>query len=152
MRGGRWRRHASCTAICVGVTHFTELRAWQLSNQLRIEVFRFSENPPAVYDRRFCNDMRASSDSVCANISEGFGRYTHREFSHFLVIARGSLAETQDHLLNAKNRKYVKAGEFEGLWRISLDAMRALTALLTYVRTHPTPPGVPPKDHSATRK
>jgi four helix bundle protein len=32
---------------------------------------------------------------------EGFVRYGHPEFLHFLEIARASLAETQNHLLDA---------------------------------------------------
>lgn len=128
-----------CSFCCVGVRHFTELRAWQLANRLRIEVCRFAGVPPAVYDRRFCDDIRASSASVCANISEGFGRYTHAEFAHFVVIARGSLAETQDHLLDAQDRRYLNPETFAQMWRLSVDAMRSVSGLLTYLRTHPTP-------------
>jgi four helix bundle protein len=123
----------------MGVKHFTELRAWQLANSLKIEVYRFTDVPPAVQDRRFCDDIRASSASVCANLSEGFGRYTHGEFAHFVVIARGSLAETQDHMLDAQDRRYLVPESFAQMWALSVDAMRAVSGLLTYLRTHPTP-------------
>jgi len=123
----------------MGVTHFTELRAWQLANRLRIEIFRFTRVPPAVHDRRFCDDITASGASVCSNISEGFGRYVHGEFAHFVTIARGSLTETQDHLLNAKSRRYLAPETFEELWSLSIEAMRCVNGLLTYLRTCPTP-------------
>jgi four helix bundle protein len=125
----------------VGVRHFTELRAWQLADRLRTEVYRFTSVPPAVHDRRFCADIRASSTSVCANIAEGFGRYTHREFAGFLTIARGSLSETQDHLINARDRRYLTPEKSAKLWGVSEDAMRAVTGLFTYLRTHPRPSG-----------
>jgi len=93
----------------MGAKSFTELRAWELANRIRIEVYRFTSVPPAVQDRRFRDDIRASSSSVCSNISEGFGRYTHAEFAQFVNVARGSLSETQDHLLNARDRGYLNA-------------------------------------------
>ena len=36
----------------------------------------------------------ASADSIAANIEEGYGRESKRDYSHFLIIARGSAQET----------------------------------------------------------
>jgi four helix bundle protein len=118
----------------MGVAHFTDLRAWQLANRLRIEIFQFTRLPPAVHDRRFCDDITAASASVCSNIAEGFGRYVHAEFAHFVTIARGSLTETQDHLLDAKARRYLKPEKFEELWSLSVDALRSVSGLSKYLK------------------
>lgn len=37
----------------------------------------------------------ASADSIAANIEEGFGRETQKDYRHFLVMARGSARETR---------------------------------------------------------
>jgi len=37
----------------------------------------------------------ASSDSIAANIEEGYGRRSRKDYAHFLVIARGSATETR---------------------------------------------------------
>ena len=37
----------------------------------------------------------ASADSICSNIEEGYGRQSSKEYRQYLIIARGSLRETQ---------------------------------------------------------
>jgi len=36
----------------------------------------------------------ASADSIASNIEEGYGRGSKKDYSHFLIIARGSAQET----------------------------------------------------------
>jgi four helix bundle protein len=123
----------------MGVKRFTDLRAWQLANRLKLSIYEFTAKPPASNDRRFCDDSRSAIDSVTSNIAEGFGRYDHREFAQFLKIARGSLTETQSHVIDAFSRNYVSQAMFERMWKLSEEAMASVTALFDYVRTHPTP-------------
>lgn len=44
---------------------------------------------------RLVSQQIASADSVCSNIEEGYGRESTVEYRRFLIIARGSLRETQ---------------------------------------------------------
>lgn len=44
---------------------------------------------------RLASQQLASADSVCSNIEEGYGRESTVEYRRFLIIARGSLRETQ---------------------------------------------------------
>jgi four helix bundle protein len=44
---------------------------------------------------RLVSQQLASADSVCSNIEEGYGRQSTVEYRRFLIIARGSLRETQ---------------------------------------------------------
>lgn len=43
---------------------------------------------------RLVGQQLASADSIASNIEEGYGRGTPRDYSHFLIIARGSAQET----------------------------------------------------------
>lgn len=114
--------------------HATQLIAWQLANDLRNSVIAFTATPPASRDFRFCNQIRASADSACANTAEGFGRFRSKEFERFLGIAKGSLQETQDQLQSALQRRYLNEAEFKKLWRLSIRAITANSALQRYLR------------------
>jgi four helix bundle protein len=43
---------------------------------------------------RLASQQLASADSVCANMEQGFGRGSRKEYRHYLVISRGSVRET----------------------------------------------------------
>ena len=58
--------------------------------------------------KRLIEQQFASADSIAANIEEGFGRGSRKEYTQFLIIARGSAQETRGrygrlkHWLNAE--------------------------------------------------
>jgi four helix bundle protein len=54
-----------------------------------------------------------SSDSIAANLSEGFGRYHYRENKNFSYYSRGSLFETKTWLTKAHNRKLISSENFQ---------------------------------------
>ena len=125
----------------MGAAHFTELVAWQLSSAFKVEVYTLTADPRVARDIHFCAQIRDSAASVPSNIAEGFARFSHREFARYLVIARGSLMETQNHLRDAADRGYLDKRGLDRLWALSVDALAATTALLRYLQRHDGPGG-----------
>ncbi len=116
------------------VRTFWELEAWQLCDQLRREIEAIIANPEVKRDVKFCDQIRGSVDSACSNTAEGFGRYYPAEFRRFLVMARGSLTETQNHLTAALSRKYISQADFDRLIRLASRAIGANKGLQKYLR------------------
>jgi len=56
--------------------------------------------------------MRRAAISAMANIAEGFGRNSSREFARYLVISLGSINELQSHLYLALDLKYITKEQF----------------------------------------
>ena len=63
--------------------------------ELSIEVWKFTETPPASRNFKYCDQIRDSSDSAHRNVAEGFGRYNPPEFLRFLDIVKASADETR---------------------------------------------------------
>ena len=61
-------------------------------------------------------DFVRASDSVSANISEGFGRNTYRDSRSFYYISRGSLYESKTWLDKAKRRKLISDDDYTVLY------------------------------------
>lgn len=45
--------------------------------------------------KRLVEQQMASADSIAANIEEGFGRGSRKEYTQYLIISRGSAQETR---------------------------------------------------------
>lgn len=116
-----------------GVKSFEELDAWKLSVELRDRIFDETERGPASRDFLFRDQIRDASRSAPRNLAEGFGAFLPREFARFARIARRSLAETHNHLLEARTRRYFPDTATDNLLILCKRALGATTALLRYL-------------------
>ena len=102
MAGGA-KPSASRAYVCMP-SNFRGLAAYQrarkLADELREVVLRWPE-----FDRDSVGlQLIRAADSVSANIAEAGGRRTVKDKRHFLMIARGSLLETEHWLETAHVR------------------------------------------------
>ncbi len=82
------------------VKTYQDLKFWQTAFQTISLVIRFSQKLPWSKSLdSIINQLVRSSGSIGANIAEGYGRYTGKEYQHFLQIALGSATETEHWLL-----------------------------------------------------
>lgn len=94
---------------------FTSLEAWKLSHNLMIEVYEFIKLLPSEEKYNRIDQIRRSISSVPANIAEGHGRYYYLENISFCRNARGSLEETKNHILAARDLKQAPIDKCEDL-------------------------------------
>jgi len=113
-----------------------QLRVWQDAMTLVRHVYELSARFPP--DERFglTAQLRRSAVSVPSNIAEGAARATRKEFSQFLMIARGSLSEIDTQLRIAQDLSFADCShlirdvesifaQLAGLLRSQTDASRA---------------------------
>lgn len=84
------------------------LEAWKKAKEFTLRVYR--EVLPLLPSEEKWNlnqQLRRSSNSVPANIAEGYGRFYYQDNIRFCYNARGPLEETLSHLVMCYELKYV---------------------------------------------
>ena len=79
---------------------FEDLLVWQKAIDFAETVIKTIDKFEAPRKHfRIIEQLEAASISVSSNIAEGKGRFSKKEFIHYLYIARGSLFETLSLLI-----------------------------------------------------
>ena len=68
-----------------------------------------------------------SADSISANLSESYGRYTYADRKRFILYARGSLCETTNWMEKALSRELIN----EDIGREILQNLQKLSVFLS---------------------
>ena len=91
----------------MGAKSFRELEVWRESMDLVVLVYGLLDALPNHERFALCDQLRRAVISIPSNIAEGFGRDSHKDFGHFLSIARGSLYEVDTQLEIAERMGYL---------------------------------------------
>ena len=117
----------------MGAKCYQELVCWQLARDLRVRVRAITEYPAAAKDFDFCDDIRRSARSSPANIAEGYRRRRPRQFAQFLNVALASIDETENHLGEALEARYIELVEYNDLLVLVKRTRIASQRLLAYL-------------------
>ena len=82
---------------------------------------------------RLIEQLESAATSVALNIAEGKGRYSKKEFKHFLYIARGSLFETIALLQIFKKLNWLKTDTYNSLYTESVEIHKMLSGLINSI-------------------
>jgi four helix bundle protein len=90
------------------IRSFEDLIVWQKAHHFFLEVVRDIGNvTTSMAARVIGNQVLRSASSISANIAEGFGRRTRKEYTHYLIVARGSMTETLDWYLKCRDLQLI---------------------------------------------
>ncbi len=114
----------------MAVRTYRELDVWKIAMELVEAVYVASTTWDK--DERFglTSQARRAAVSIPANIAEGFGRMTKRDYTKFLFIARGSVMELQVHLNIAVRVGVASRENIRAAWKLSMSVVKMLTALI----------------------
>lgn len=94
-------------------TNFENLEIYKLSEKLADQVWNIVIEWNYLAQDTVGKQVVRSADSIGANIAEGSGRGTDKDYSRFLKISRGSLYETRHWLRRAVKRELLKKEQID---------------------------------------
>jgi four helix bundle protein len=90
---------------------YKELEVWQKAVSLATALYKVTGSFPDTEKFGLTAQVRRAATSVPANIAEGWGRGSTKEYVQFLLVARGSLLELETHLIIAQRLGYLNADQ-----------------------------------------
>ncbi len=103
-----------------------DLNVWSKSIDLVTMIYKETSSFPKSELYSLTNQIRRCAVSVPSNIAEGAARTSKKEFSHFLSISLGSIAELETQLIISKNLLFIKLEIFEVLIN-EIEIIRKMT-------------------------
>lgn len=107
----------------MGSVDLHDLRVYQLAMRVGEDVWSLTIGWEWLAKQPIGLQWIRSADSIAANISEGYGRYSFKENARFCYYSRGSLRETQTWLEKATARSLVSESVSSDL-SMKLEALR----------------------------
>jgi four helix bundle protein len=94
------------------------------------KIYQLTENFPKREVYSLTDQIRRAAVSIPSNIAEGQAHHSHREFTHYLRHARGSLAEIETQIQIALRLKYLSESDTTPILRQADELGRILSGLI----------------------
>lgn len=113
---------------------FTELEVWKKVRIFKNQIKELADSLPVHEKFRLTDQLIRSSRGITATIAEGHGRYTFKDQLHFCIMARGSLSESLNHLIDAFDCKFINEEKLVYFKTMINEIERLLNGYITYLR------------------
>lgn len=116
---------------------FEDMKVWQKAHQLMLDIHK-QLLPLLPKDEKYdlADQIRRSSKSVGANISEGYGRYYYGDNVRFCYNARVSLDETANQLRTCFDLGYCPKELYQDLRSQCDEVRRMLNGYIDWLKAH----------------
>lgn len=125
------------------------LTVWNKAKEFALRIYR--EVLPLLPPEEKWNldqQLRRASNSIPANIAEGYGRFYYQEIIRFCYIARGSLEETLSHLAICYGIKYIPKTIYDSLEQDGEKLTQLINGYIGYLKRSKQGQNEPGADHA----
>src|SRR5437868_11266056 len=121
------------------IKSYRDLLVWQKAIDLVVDAYRATAPFPKSETYGLTSQIRRAATSIPANIAEGYGRGSRKEYVQFLTFAQGSLKELETHFIVAEKLSYLTAVQMNRLLSQTDELGRMLGSLIRKLRAAPAP-------------
>jgi len=94
---------------------FKKLNVWQEAKQFTLAIYKATEKFPKSEQYAMTSQIRRATYSIPANIAEGSGKASKKEFARYLSVANGSIKEVENFLILSNELDYLGTQVFAEL-------------------------------------
>ncbi|MEN7549596.1 four helix bundle protein [Rapidithrix thailandica] len=116
------------------IKSFKDLNVWKLAHQTVLKLYKLTEDFPTQEKFGITSQLTRAAVSIPANIAEGSGRNSAKEYIHYLTISRGSVEECKYLILLSKDLEFIKPDEYEELEASLNEIGKMLNGLINSIR------------------
>ena len=116
--------------------NYKELKVWQKSYQLCLEIYRITAKFPREERFGLTSQIRRAVVSVPSNIAEGYGRRTTSDYIRSLYIAYGSNCELETQMMLSGDLDYMDRAVLKDVEDKIHEVERMLKALIKALKKH----------------
>jgi len=116
------------------IKSFKDLIAWQEAHALALLIYKWTKSFPTSEKFGLTSQIQRAAVSVSSNIAEGFSRISSKEKINFYYNALGSLTETQNQLLLAKDLLYINTESFNQLDQQTIVVSKLINGLIKHIK------------------
>ena len=124
---------------------FQSLQVWQMAHACVLTTYQVTRTFPEFEKFGLTSQIRRAAVSVMANLAEGCGRGSNKDFGRFLQYAIGSCCEWESLLILAGDLEYLTAEQAGELCRQIIEIRVQLIKLQERVKPKQRQPLLPIK-------
>jgi four helix bundle protein len=110
------------------IQSYRDLEAWQLGMEFVVRVYSVTQCFPSEEKYALTSQLRKAAVSIPSNVSEGHQQGT-KAYHHFVVMALGSLAESETQLEIARRLQMCPEGDLKPVADFAAQLGRVLHGL-----------------------
>lgn len=111
---------------------FKNLKVWQKAMSFAELIYKSTGRFPTSERYGLTSQIRRAVVSISANIAEGCGKSTKKDFIRFLHIAYGSVKEVENYIILASRLGYLNSNQVE---EANLRCQEVSKMLFSLIRT-----------------
>jgi four helix bundle protein len=115
---------------------FLDLKVYKCASELAMQISKVADAIPRSAPFEVTDQLIRASQSVMANIAEGYGRKKYkRDFARFLTFAMSSCDEVRSHLVFIRLNGWIDERQYDDLFRQTKNCSVRLANFLKIIRS-----------------
>jgi four helix bundle protein len=114
--------------------NYKELKIWVKGIEIVKMTYQLSKQIPNEEKYGIISQMTRAAVSIPANIAEGSGRNSEKDYARFLEIALGSAFELQTYFIIAKEMGWTKSNDLNEAENNLLDEIKMIFSFISKLK------------------